>query len=767
MSQIHFAIRPLLFVAAGLLLIQPLLAQEEFERNIVPTISFSEKRHESTRYVADYEDYERYYDTATVSISARASMQGVDLDTIGPETEVGLNLGSFSFTAELGDSPTYEAGDRTITFKFDADGDDTEESSVVVRYDATAVNFTVTVSRDIDANYSPVASGLEGSEYEANEYKDVTTGGFRFADRALTERSVYVVGTRVAIYSRRVGAGTDLDQTFEDLADVVVSGESDSDGPKVAIPEPKENLVVREPVFDVVVTAIDPREVVTVQVQVNDGDWENATRQSDGTWTLPVELTKGGNVIVAQAVDIDGNPTISSTRRVRFAPLTTLTVNAAGTGAGSVTAAYFAALPYVPGQASPVRTATEEEDKELTLTATASAGSVFDGWTSNAPLTPGQAASPVLRVILVPGLTLTAHFLPNPFLSTLGVYSGLIASNPGGPQGFLSLKLDAKGAFTGQVRIGTLTLAIRGKFSNTGNFTGQVISGGVTYAVTLNLAAASSGGRQVVGSVSGGAVNATLTGDRLEFNKTTPAPQAGVYNLVLAPDADNTDTDYPAGYGFGRVTVGKTGLARFTGKLGDGTALNFGTSLSKSGGWPFFAPLYSRKGSISGVITFANRAATDLTGTLDWFKPAGLKSQVRFAGGFRGRSEVGGVKFPGPPAKGTRLILQADGEGSLFLDASAAAIKTGVLPPISSEDDVVLGTDHKLQIAADARLLKFTIAPATGLFSGSFVTTVNGKPLTTIFSGAVIPPKGTFAGSAAGHFLWGDRTGAVSLTAPE
>jgi hypothetical protein len=761
-----FAVR-LSLVLLALCAARAVVAQEEFARNFEPSISFSEKRHENVHYVADYEDYDRYYDAATVAIAARASMQGVDLTAIGPDTAVELTLGDFSFSAALADSPTYQPGDRTIVFKIDADSDEVEESSLTVRYDAAAVTFTVNLSRDSDAAWSPVASTLEGSEYAPGEFQDVTTGGFAFGDRALSERNVYFVGTRVAIYSKRVGAGTDLDQTFDDLVDVVVQGAADSDGPQLATATPGENSTVRQAALDVVISASDLHEVASVQVQVNGGPWEDCAAAEDGAWTLQVTLLKGANVLVAQATDTDGNVTVTSVRHVRFAPLTTLTVDAAGTGAGTVGASYLAAFSYLPSAASPVRTVMQEEDAALTLTATPGVGSVFDGWSSNVALTAEQASSPTLHFTLAPDQTLTAHFLPNPFFSTLGTYSGLIASEQPAQQGFLNVKLDAKGAFTGRIRIGALSLALRGKFSNGGHFSGQFTKAGVAYTVTLDLAVAAGGARQVLGAISGGGIAATCTGDRQEFNKTTPAPQQGIYNLVLAPAAENTDANYPVGHGFGRVTVSKTGFARFSGRLGDRTAVTFGASLSRAGGWPFFTALYGRAGSISGTVGFADLTQTDLTGGVAWFKPAGLQAQLRFPGGFTGRSEIAGVKFPSAAPLATRMIFPADGNGSLTLEAPAAIAGTHALPPISSDDPVLLGTDNRFQLPADARQLKFVISAATGLFRGSFVAPLAGQPVTTSFSGAVLLPKGTFAGAAAGCFTRGKLTGSVVLTAPQ
>lgn len=753
----------LLWLAAA---VSPLHAQQDFAQDIIPTISFSETRFQSVRYFAEDEIYDSYYQTATVSATWRASMQGVDPGTIGPGTRFAASLGSFGMEGVLSDSAGYAPGETTIVFPIDADGDDAaDDGNLTIRYSATEVTFTLTVSRDVDAAFSPVAAGLEGSEYAPNQYRETVTGGFEFAGRALTERNVYVVGTRVRIYSKTVAAGTDNEETFDDLADVVVRGASDDTPPAVAFQTPAAGARVNVSAQAVILTASDDIELAGVQVQSNGGVWEDAVAEADGTWSFEAELAKGENTLVARATDGDGNERTVS-RTVTFAPLTTLHVEAAGTGAGRVSAAYFEPLDYAPGAPSPIRTATLEEDEVLKITALPGVNAVFDGWTANIALTAEEAASPVLQIPLVPGLTLTARFIPNPFIEVKGAFRGLITAADPAQRGFFAGKLDAKGAFTGRIRIGKLRLAVRGKFSNTGLFTGVVTKGGVSYTVTLEFATLSNGAAQLLGTISGGGLAAAITGDRAEFDRAHPAPQAGVYQVQLAPDAANTDANFPAGFGWGRVVVKPTGVARFAGTLGDGTRLSFGTPLSKAGVWPFFAPLYGKAGSISGAITFADLATTDLTGAVDWFKPADLPGQTRFAAGFTGRSELVGIQHPGPPALNERLIFQADGAAVFTLDAPATMLRGTALPALQSEDAAALSATHVLTLPRDARALSFKLTPGTGLFSGSFLETVGGKSVKFIFSGAILPAKGGFPGSGAGNFLRGAHTGAVTLTAP-
>ena len=279
-----------------------------------------------------------------------------------------------------------------------------------------------------------------------------------------------------------------------------------------------------------------------------------------------------------------------------------------------------------------------------------------------------------------------------------------------------------------------------------------------------------SGARQITGTVTYGGVTSAITADLAAFNtKTNLAEQAGTYNMLLAGPAAPVDPNFPLGIGAGRVTVSKLGLAKFTGKLGDGTKVSFGTTLSQADTWPFFVSLYGGRGSISGAVTFRNQPTTDLDGVLEWFKPSSLnplKPDKVHPEGFAGPVDVAGVKYIAPP-KGTRVFLAPTGEGDLLLDAKAVTLGTLLAPiaapVIDSTDLATLGTDNKFALPADARVLKLTVTASTGLFAGSFTEVFGTKKIVTPFSGAILPAKGASKGVAGGCFIRGNRTGAVQV----
>ena len=54
--------------------------------------------------------------------------------------------------------------------------------------------------------------------------------------------------------------------------------------------------------------------------------------------------------------------------------------------------------------------------------------------------------------------------------------------------------------------------------------------------------------------------------------------------------------------------------------------------LGGQGQWPFFVPLYSGKGSILGWLTFSNAPDSDISGLLNWIKPAQPAARLYPAG---------------------------------------------------------------------------------------------------------------------------------------
>jgi hypothetical protein len=750
----------LLLATASLFAQAPGPFLQPFGNGFKPIFTFSERYTEDVRYSPEDKDYVDALITY-LAFSAEVSMQGINPRTFDEDTTFSIDIGNLSLELDLDEGVKTVTGTTTkvvwtlegfdpITFEFIENA-----GTVTLTYNATKLTVDAVV-RNVPDDYNIMAPDEAGSETEYDDFPLILD--FIVGEYGFTGRTCYVDG-RAELYDKTVGTG-DNKQDFIGLAKVLLSGEIDMRRPVVAITYPPSRQTINERPITIRGTARDDHSVPAVQVQVNTGSLMPANYIGDDQWALDgVVLQPGQNSILVRATDPDGN-TDETTRTVRYSPVSNLTVTAAGDGSGKVTSTLFETIKYQPGQPAPVRIAEREDATPLKLTAVPGADAVFDRWTSNRTITPKQAASPKLSILMQPNMTLTAHFLKNPFLPVQGKYTGLLGGADPADRGYLSGKLSPLGAFSLKAKIGKLTLKLKGAFSNTGQYSGTVVKNGVTYQVTLALNIGATGEREITGTIVGGDVNATVDANLSGFSKKNPAPAelVGTFNVLLPAAGGNADANYPAGIGFGRVTVKSTGSVKFIGTLGDLTPLTAGGALSAGKIWPFFGALYAKKGSIGGPISFdLADPAHDLSGSLDWFKPAGAKPATLHPEGFTGRSTLVGAKFA-KPAAGQLLFLQGSaGAGQLLLNAPANgtdAALAGIIPG-------TLGANGKITFgppsSGTATNPKFILDLQTGLFTGSFDE--NGVKRT--MAGAVVGPKLNRAG---GVFVRGTRSGAAEVT---
>jgi hypothetical protein len=210
------------------------------------------------------------------------------------------------------------------------------------------------------------------------------------------------------------------------------------------------------------------------------------------------------------------------------------------------------------------------------------------------------------------------------------------------------------------------------------------------------------------------------------------------------------------------VTLSKYGTAKLVGKLGDGTPVTASAPLTEDGYWPVYAPLYAKKGALSGRAKFdLLQPASDLSGTLGWFRPA--KKAPVHAEGFAGQVQLTGAKYV-RPAAGQRLFLNPGGEGFISFDAPAGG---GTLSVLSLGSDVNLSSANQLTTEDAALGVKATFNVTTGLFAGTFLDPSQNKRLkfsgAVVIGGSAVAAKGNKAG---GFFIRGNRSGAVELTEP-
>jgi hypothetical protein len=381
-----------------------------------------------------------------------------------------------------------------------------------------------------------------------------------------------------------------------------------------------------------------------------------------------------------------------------------------------------------------------------TITAIPADGQEFAGWTGDI-----NSMSPRLTFMLTSNLVLKASFAPNPSASTNATVAGTTSITYNGlfyqddavrvtTAGSFTLSVTRRGKYSGRIQLG----AKRYSFSKTLN---SQLDGGTNTisrhdgpALTLDFHIGGTQADQISGHLTDGTWTSTLSGDRAVFGKANPAPFAGNYTLVV-PGYDDISS-LPAGDGFGTLKVSSAGKVQFVGTLADGTKVSQSASVSRSGYWPMYIPLYSGNGSLMSWLAFASKTNSDLSGTLSWIKPAGAKSKY-YVGGFACDCDAFGSTY-----LRTDPILNLPAASLAFYGGS---LTSGITNSITIAPRNKVGTPGKQ--------LKLSFSASTGTFKGTFLDPASGKPLP--FSGTVFQKLNTAYGALFGI---GDQTSEVSLT---
>lgn len=731
-------------------------AQDErvpFGMAFAPTFTFSETYRQGVIYSAAEEDF-LDQTTSTLSGTVRVSMQGLNPGAITNESRLFLVVGNLSLDLILSDgSRSVVGGMNVVRWRLEGTDPDTgdpisDACTVTLRYDSTELIVQVTSSNAPD-DFNIIAPDEAGTEGRLDG--ESISFDFFVGPYFLDQRPCYVSGTS-AFYNTTVNG-----ELFEDLATVNLTGEIDSEKPVVKITEPKADAAVDTSTIEVSGTVTDNYAAVAVEVSLNAGPFVEATLADDQTWRLAgLSPTAGINSLVARAEDESGNVDLSAVRTFVYTPRSQLTVTAEGNAPGSVSGDFVATLDYIPTQPAKAVHADLLIGKQFTLIATPGAEALFDHWSSNTPLTAAQAASPRLEFTMTENLTLTAHFVINPFVSVRGRYIGLLTSANSANTGFLSGKVTLQGGLSLKAKLGALTLPIKGRFSTDGHFIRQIVVGGIVYTIDLTLNVTGAGARTITGTIVSGNTSVTLTADLSPFQKKAnpaPAELVGTFNFLLPPRPGVTDANYPIGIGFGRLTISSSGTAKFTGKLADGTPVSAGTLLSGERRWPVFGSLYGGGGSISGWVSLdPSQVDYDLSGILDWKKPWTATNTIHREG-FVGQSELAGAR-----SDAFTLLLALSGANPpnhlTLLAPDNDPIPLNISLPITLRRGV--RTTVVAPPGSPVRSITCKVQPKTGLLSGKMVE-----------SGAVRKIQGVVVGSklnrAGGFILRNGYSTALSI----
>jgi uncharacterized repeat protein (TIGR02543 family) len=182
-------------------------------------------------------------------------------------------------------------------------------------------------------------------------------------------------------------------------------------GPMLAITAPTAGQQVSNANYTITGTTADTVAVTNVFYALNNSGWTPATTANHWTnWSASVTLIPGTNSIAAYAVDTNGSFSLTKSVSLDYVLNTVLTVRT--NGHGTISPNYNGAMLQI-GQS-------------YTMTATASPGYGFTGWTGSS-ITNGAT----LIFVMASNLTFTANFVfvTNPTLTVTAPVSGQRWSN--------------------------------------------------------------------------------------------------------------------------------------------------------------------------------------------------------------------------------------------------------------------------------------------------------------------------------------------------
>ncbi len=343
-------------------------------------------------------------------------------------------------------------------------------------------------------------------------------------------------------------------------------------------------------------------------------------------------------------------------------------------------------------------------------------------------------------------LAITYNLPSAPSAVAVPTYTGLIIGTEG-VAGQVVAGITKSKRLTLKLRIGSESLMITGVFDASGTFSGSISRRGkasalVTLAFDPDLVA------QLSGEITLDGISYDLSAGKSLFQTKNPTSLAGKYTFVLPRDPGFSDpTTRPFGNGYALGSVSSRGAVSVAGVLGDGTAFTFSAPLFADATCPVYVQPYAKHGLLAGTLVFHDATTPDIAsadGTLLWQKPATTKGLYK--PGFTGSTATLGSRWT-PPPKNTAALDIANWN---------LAIGNGVLvPPLTGT--VTLSPANLFTPPVPGT--KLTLAPKTGLLSGSFPGT-NGKPVK--FNGALLQSQSI----GRGVFALPDKTGPVTLDPP-
>ncbi len=350
--------------------------------------------------------------------------------------------------------------------------------------------------------------------------------------------------------------------------------------------------------------------------------------------------------------------------------------------------------------------------------------------------------------------------------------------------GLVSVTVTSTGAFTGKVTLGSVSVACSGVLRNDGAARFKPSLGTslslidatefASYlgALALNVNATTGLSGTLSTQASGGSALANFAGSAAPYSATnlvpaaflnmptTGTPTSGRYTLAFR--ASGATSAQPRGDGIATLTLTNTGSVSLAGALADGTGYSAAGKLCADGSVALFTPLYRKLGSLSGELTFAALADSDVSGdSFTWLRPANSLARY-FPSGFTLNVAATGAKYAAPASldfgQGAADAL-AGNASMVFSDGllTSAVTKAVSIDPLTGAVKLIPATNTTY---------KFALTTSTGLFSGTFLHsagTTNGYRGILLNKGANKSGSGYFLSTPPASFGGSGQAGSVSL----
>lgn len=451
-------------------------------------------------------------------------------------------------------------------------------------------------------------------------------------------------------------------------------------------------------------------------------------------WSANVSgLALGNNTVRVRTLNSSGGVLKEATRSIRFAVRRPLTVEI--DGEGSVTSGFAG-------------TTQRDVGAYYTVKALPRSAAIFSHWEGFPDAATRDLMKASQTFSMQEGLTLRAHFIPNPFLTRGGSYEGLLLGSTleHDSTGILRINLSRNGGFSGSVTLGSTQLKVTGTLNSAGSATLTMPRAGLTpLTLTLQLDLANPT-EFISANLSDGTTTWNVHADRKGV--VEPGTTSRSHRFTFRIDPDTTAPTTPQGFGVGAATVRGANAVRISGYLADGRAFVASAGLSADGSIALYAPLFGRAGAFAATLQIGTDGM--LQGTGRWLKPERLED-LRYTAAFNTTNAVIGGLYTAPMIGSRALAWEPNGNGALKLSS-------GDFPtPITQA--LILGVNNKFTWVLPSAIpsLRLTVHAVSGGVAGTFLHPSGSRAIRSM---AIQP-----LGGAWGYFLGDTESGAVSLEA--